>query len=317
MTTPENTQFYKDVIASLSLPLKQLPSKYFYDATGDKIFQDIMGCDDYYLTKCEMEIFTTKTHELVNAILKEDKPFDIIELGAGDCTKSIHLLKGLMQAGADFNYMPIDISEHVIQELETTLPVKLPGLNVVGLNGDYFQMLQKVSGQSGRRKIILCLGANIANMPIDKSHAFCNDLRKHLSPGDMTIIGFDLKKNPKIIRAAYNDKDGFTAQFNLNLLRRMNRELDADFNIDLFEHYCSYDPESGSCKSYLVCLDDMTVTFPGQQITFKKDECIWLEISQKHTIEQISNMASANGFQAFSYLADSKNWFTDAIWIAS
>jgi len=314
---PENQVFYEEVLQGLRMSPKQLPSKYFYDAIGDQLFQDIMNCEDYYLTRCEMEIFTQQTSQLVNAIMDNNEPFDLVELGPGDCTKSIHLFKGLIQVGADFNYLPIDISQNIIRHLEEELPQLAPGIKVSGLNGEYFQMLDKLSNQSGNRKVVMCLGGNIGNMTIEDSHAFCRSLRQYLSPGDMVIIGFDLVKNPAIIRYAYDDREGITSRFNLNLLRRMNRELHTDFMIDNFEHYCNYDPQTGACKSYLVCLEDMKVHFYDQTVCFKKDECIWMEISQKHTIEQIEHMAAHNGFHISGYLTDAKNWFVDAVWVAN
>lgn len=312
----ENEQFYKDVIRGLKMPQKQLPSKYFYDATGDKLFQDIMNCEDYYLTRCEMEIFTQQTDDLVKAILDNAASFDLIELGPGDCTKSIHLFKGLMDAGVHFNYIPIDISRNVIDTLQQELPAKLPGIKVTGLNGDYFKMLDVLSARSDKSKVILCLGGNLGNMTIKESHHFSKELRSHLAVGDMAIIGFDLMKHPAIIRNAYFDREGITTRFNLNLLTRMNRELHTDFVLDKFDHYCTYDPETGACKSYLICLDDLLVHFCDETISFKKNEAIWMEISQKHTLEIIEDMAGSNGFTLTKYFMDKKEWFTDAVWVA-
>ena len=161
------------------------------------------------------------------------------------------------------------------------------------------------------------LGSNIGNMPVDAAEKFCRELRSHLSPGDMVLIGVDLKKNPKTILAAYNDKEGITKRFNLNLLQRINRELNADFNTDQFEHYPTYDPETGACKSYLVSLVEQDVRINGMEtIRFAKDEYIFMEISQKFTIPQIDQMAVKASFKALDHFFDSKNWFTDAIWVA-
>ncbi|GAA4336362.1 L-histidine N(alpha)-methyltransferase [Mucilaginibacter gynuensis] len=312
----ENKQFYRDVISGLQLRPKQLQSKYFYDENGDKLFQDIMNSPEYYLTDCEMEIFTRQTKQLAAAIRKGGEPFDLIELGAGDATKSIHLLKQLMDEGADFTYLPIDISDHVISYLDATLPVSLPGLKITGLNGEYFDMLKKASAISNRRKVVLFLGSNIGNMPVSDAQEFCNEIRKHISAGDMLVMGVDLKKDPKTIRAAYDDKEGITKQFNLNLLTRINRELHADFNVDSFDHYCSYDPETGSCKSYLISLTQQQVCVNGENISFEKDEYIYMEISQKYTVNEIDQMADAAGFKTLDHLYDDRGWFTDSVLIA-
>jgi dimethylhistidine N-methyltransferase len=308
--------FYKDVIAGLSAHPKYLSSKYFYDANGDKLFQDLMNCEEYYPTNCELEIFSEKTADICNAIMGDGDAFDLIELGAGDATKSSYLLKYLLAESAEFTYFPIDISANVISYLNITLPVTVPGLLMNGLNGDYFEMLKKAASLSDRRKVVMFLGSNIGNMNTADAESFCSELRAHLSPGDMLLIGIDLKKNPKTILAAYNDKDGITSRFNLNLLERINNELNGDFKTGQFEHYPTYDPETGACKSYLVSTADQTVSIHGERFHFLKDEYIFMEISQKFTVAETDKMANAAGFKAINRFYDNKKWFVDAIWTA-
>ncbi|AEW00479.1 dimethylhistidine N-methyltransferase [Niastella koreensis] len=315
-TVAKNSQqFYEDVLEGLSQYPKKLPSKYFYNAAGDRLFQQIMHSADYYLTRCELDIFTTRLPEMTKLLIKEGTPFDLIELGPGDCYKSIHLMKALTKQQATFNYLPIDISGAVLDLINTTLPALLPGMPIIPLHGEYFRMLSKANKHSANRKVVLCLGSNIGNMSMMESHAFCQDLRRHLDPGDLVIMGFDLVKNPNMIRMAYNDRDGITSQFNLNLLKRINHELGGNFNLDDFEHYCSYEPETGACKSFLVCLEDRTVRIRDTTISFKKNEYIWMEISQKFTQEQVDDLALKNGFKPVSNLMDSKQWFVDACWV--
>jgi len=308
--------FYKDVIAGLRSTPKRLSSKYFYDTKGDKIFQEIMNCEEYYPTRCELEIFSKKTSELAEAIIADGDAFDLIELGAGDATKSSHLLRYLLEQKADFNYLPIDISGNVINYLTENLPVTLPGLKIQGLNGEYFEMLKEAASISGRRKVVMFLGSNIGNMQVNEAAAFCKTLREHLSEGDMVLMGFDLKKNPKTVLAAYNDSEGITKRFNLNLLERINRELHADFKLSKFDHYATYDPETGACRSYLVSLEDQEVTVGKEHIRFLKDEYIYMEISQKFTVLQTEQIAANAGFKAVDCFFDSKKWFLDAIWVA-
>ncbi len=310
----QNQQFCTDVIAGLTAQPKYLEAKYFYDFAGDEIFQEIMNAPEYYPTNCELEIFTQQTKNLAQAIIADGSPFDLIELGAGDATKSTHLLRHLLARQVDFTYMPIDISGHVINYLTETLPQTLPGLQLTGLTGEYFDMLKQAAKLSGRRKVVLFLGSNIGNMPVEDAEGFCTELRRHLSAGDSVLIGADLKKNPKIILAAYNDAQGFTRQFNLNLLTRINRELQADFDTSQFEHYPMYDPETGACKSYLISLTDQQVRLCDETILFKKDEYIFMEISQKYTIEQTNQMAANAGFTPVQHFMDSKGWFLDTIW---
>ncbi|MFI5160255.1 MAG: L-histidine N(alpha)-methyltransferase [Sphingobacteriales bacterium] len=313
----KNRQFYNDVISGLRSTPKRLSSKYFYDAYGDKLFQDIMNCTEYYPTRCELEIFSEKTAEICNTMIADGSAFDLIELGAGDATKSAYLLKYLLEQKADFTYLPIDISENVISYLNITLPVTLPGIKMEGLTGDYFDMLKEAAEMSDRRKVILFLGSNIGNMQVNEAQDFCGNLRRHLSEGDMVLMGFDLKKNPATILAAYNDKGGITKRFNLNLLERMNRELHADFDLNKFEHYPTYDPDSGACRSFLVSTEDQDVTInQHNHIRFLKDECIHMEISQKFTVLQTEQIAENAGFAPVDCFFDSKQWFLDAVWIA-
>jgi L-histidine N-alpha-methyltransferase len=314
---PKTEQFYDDVITGLKSTPKHLNSKYFYDANGDKLFQDLMNCEEYYPTNCELEIFAEKTTEIGNAMIADGTSFDLIELGAGDAKKSSYLLKYLLEQKADFTYLPIDISDNVISFLNITLPVILPGLQITGLNGEYFDMLKSAAENSDRRKVVLFLGSNIGNMPVDEAIDFCREIRKYLLPGDRVLMGIDLKKSPKTILAAYNDKGGITKNFNLNLLERINRELNADFDLTQFDHYPVYDPETGACKSYLVSLNDQVVKINGKEdIHFLKDEYIFMEISQKYTVGQTNHMATVTGFKTLNHFYDSKKWFTDAIWVA-
>ena len=282
-----NEQFCLDTINGLNSNPKCLSSKYFYDQVGDQIFQQIMDAEEYYLTNSEMEIMTMQTAQLAEAIALNGYPFDLIELGAGDATKSIHLLQQLINDEVDFHYLPIDISKSVINNLIENLPNKLPKLKMHGLNGEYFEMLKEAANFSNRRKVVLFMGANIGNMVPDEAIQFCQDLKNQLMDGDTLIIGFDLKKNPKQILAAYSDQKGITRSFNLNLLNRINKELGGNFNINDFDHYASYDPLSGACKSYLISLKEQEVTINGQAIFFAKNEPIYMEISQKYNLDEI------------------------------
>lgn len=307
-------QFLHDVLKGLSAKEKFLQSKYFYDATGDRLFQNIMACKEYYPTKCEMEIFTEKTDELVSLLTGESTEFDIVELGAGDATKSIHLLKGLLENKVTFTYFPVDISGNVINLLHQQLPEKLPKLQLQGLNGEYFKMLEKAKTISDKIKVVLFLGGNIGNVALDKAGEFAQTLRDHLKPGDLVLIGFDLKKDPKTILAAYNDSAGFTRDFNLNLLYRINNELEGNFNLDNFYHYPTYDPATGACKSFIVSKKEQQVKVGSNTFRFAEGEPIFMEISQKYTVEQTDEIARQTGFEPIHHFYDSKRWFLDGVW---
>ncbi|HWB93922.1 MAG TPA: L-histidine N(alpha)-methyltransferase [Puia sp.] len=310
-------RFLEEVRAGLALPQKSLPSKYFYDAHGDQLYNKIMATQEYYPARCEMEIFSERTADLVRVINGRYDSFALVELGPGDVRKSIYLISALYVERVRFTYVPIDISPATIAFLSKSLPNSLPGMPIHPMNGEYLEMLTAYNSASPRMaKVMLILGGNIANMLPAETRELCRQLRASMSPGDLAIIGFDLRKNPHLIRAAYNDQLGFTAAFNLNLLTRMNRELDANFDLGKFDHYCHYDPESGACKSYLVALESMDVTIGGEKVHFDKDECTWTEISQKYSTSEISQLAAQTGFEVLENVFDSKTWFTDSIWIA-
>lgn len=307
--------FSSDILKGLSAHPKKLSSKYFYDKTGDRLFQQIMAMPEYYLTDCELDIFQNKTEELAKAISHINESFDLIELGAGDAMKSSYLLKNLVDKGTDFTYMPIDISGNILSVLQENLNKKLPELKIVPLEGEYFDMLDKATALSKRKKVVLFLGGNIGNMENEEARHFCSEVKRKLNPGDLFLVGFDLKKNPKTILAAYNDPAGITASFNLNLLTRINRELNADFKLENFQHYQNYDPISGACRSFLVSLCDQEVHVGSRLFHFKRDEWIDMEISQKFSEQDIKKLAVDAGFHILVEIRDAKSWFVDSVWM--
>jgi L-histidine Nalpha-methyltransferase len=311
--------FFKDILTGLMATPKHLSSKYFYDAVGDELFKEIMASPEYYLTDCELEIMETRSSDIVQAIRSASggfaSGFDLIELGPGDATKTIYLLKELMDHHMDFTYYPVDISGHVIQSLERTLPHYLPGLQMNGLHGEYIDMLQEAGELSRRPKVVLFMGANIGNFDYYAALSFCESIREQLHPGDLMMTGFDLRKHPSTILSAYNDAGGITRAFNLNLLHRINMELDADFNLVKFDHYPTYDPLTGSCKSFLISLEKQRVRFGKNAVVdFAENEPIFMEISQKYSREEIDRLAAQSGFMPVAHFEDHKKWFVDSLW---
>ena len=306
-------QFLTDVLKGLQSEPKYLDSKYFYDKKGDELFQKIMSSEEYYLTNAEMEIFSTQQSGIADEVLKNSNQLDVIEFGPGDATKSVHLLKELADRKAIANYFPIDISKNIIGFLNETLPKKIPGVAIHGLAGEYFEMLSSVNKISSNKKLVLFLGANIGNFKFNEMPHFLQKLRSSLSEGDMVLIGFDLKKNPRKILAAYNDSEGYTKEFNLNLLSRINKELKGNFAEGNFEHYAMYDPSSGACKSYLISLKNQRVTINGIEINFEKDEPVFMEISQKYSVKEINEFAQKTDFSNNADFFDSHHYFVDVI----
>lgn len=313
-TTLETTELAEAVHKGLSAMYKHLDSRFFYDKKGDEIFRQIMRCEEYYPARCEAEILKTHAESILQIAANGPGPFDIVELGAGDASKSRFLLEKALEMQLDFTYYPIDISENVIRLAEQNLPKQMPGLKVSGLNGDYFDMIAKNRGDCSRRALFLFLGSSIGNFDQQDTVPFFRRLRTALCPHDLLLTGMDLKKDPATILAAYNDKDGLTKDFNLNLLKRINRELKADFDLEAFRHYPTYDPQLGACKSFLISTKDQEVTIQGKKYFFEKHEPIHMEVSQKYSKEEIRSIAADSGFTILENYTDKARMFVDTLW---
>jgi len=310
------TQFAQDILKGLSANKKFLSSKYFYDDKGSRIFQQIMQMPEYYLTDCELEIFKTQKQEIFNAITKKDTHYELIELGAGDGLKTKILLSHFLSQQCDFEYIPIDISGKAVNNLVHDLKNELPSLKTHGKVGDYFKLIDEINQTDGIRKILLFLGSNIGNYSESETLDFLGKLKSVMQSGDMILIGFDLKKNPATILKAYNDPQGYTAAFNLNLLSRINRELNANFEVNSFKHQEVYDPENGKAESFLISLQKQKVEIRnlGEIISFEKDERIFMEISQKYDDEMISDLAKKSGFKIVRNFYDQRLFYTNSLW---
>jgi len=309
-----NNSFYNDVITGLSKENKQLNSKYFYDATGDALFQKIMQLPEYYLTKCELEILSDKKEEIITSFIKPDTAFDVVELGVGDASKSICILESLQKKQTNWQYFPIDISPDILKEVEQKISNKIPDIQIKGLAGEYFDMMEQVKGYSNKNKIVFFLGSTIGNFEKKEAATFLKKLKSYLLPGDFLLIGFDLVKDPEIILKAYNDNEGVTKSFNLNLLQRINKELGGDFNLKDFSHYPMFHNNSGACESHLISLKAQEVKIGEHIFTFKENETIFMEISQKYNIDEVDEMAEACGFLKVENFTDKKKWFLDTVW---
>ncbi|NEN23111.1 L-histidine N(alpha)-methyltransferase [Cryomorpha ignava] len=307
--------FKEDVGTGLSENPKYLSSRYFYDAEGDKIFQAIMKMPEYYLTNAEFEIFSTQAEQILSELDVNGRKFDLVEFGAGDGFKTRILIERLIEAGANFRYIPIDISENVLNTLKSDFQKRFPDLEILAENAEYFEALESINRKSENPKVILFLGSSIGNFLEDRTVRFLNALYAVLNVGDFTLIGFDLKKNPKTILEAYNDKQGITKAFNLNLLKRINRELEADFDLEAFDHYPYYDPETGFAKSYIVSLKKQTVNIKGlkKQFVFDAGEAIHTEISRKYGINQIETLFENANFNVSKHFFDCKHYYVDTL----
>ena len=312
----KQSMFASDVFEGLSGNPKRLSSKYFYDDEGSRLFQEIMKLPEYYLTRSETEIFSKQTNEIFNAFDATDGEFDLIELGAGDGTKTSLLVDYFLKHGATFRYVPIDISSEALNFLTEKFHSEFPSLDIQTEHGDYFTTLETFKETSDRRKIILFLGSNIGNFSKENANKFFKHLGEVMNPSDRLFIGFDLHKNPKTILNAYDDSQGMTPKFNLNLLKRINRELGADFNIDEFSHYASYHPLERAARSFLISRKKQTVKIKAleKSFEFEKWEPIYMEVSQKYNLDMIESLASDSGFEVVENLFDENRFYTNSLW---
>lgn len=308
--------FAEDVRRGLSANPKFLSSKYFYDDAGSRLFQAIMRLPEYYLTGAEFEIFSEQTEEIFRAFTAPSAEFDLIELGAGDGTKTAILVESFLERKIAFNYVPIDISAEALNFLTGKFNEKFPGLSIQPEQGDYFRTLATFKTKSDRRKIILFLGSNIGNFSQAQAQDFFKSLRALMNETDRLFIGFDLQKDPRTILRAYDDAAGVTADFNLNLLARINRELGADFDLSAFAHYASYHPIEGAARSFLISRKRQTVRVEAlkKSFEFAAWEPIFMEISQKYTVTMIEELARAAGFHTATNFFDSRRFYTNSLW---
>ena len=309
-----NSEFANDVDMGFSDEKKYLSSKYFYDDRGSFLFQQIMELPEYYLTRAELDIFQTKSLDILKKIGADH--LDIIELGAGDGLKTIEFLKHLIAADTKLTYYPIDISQEAINILSEKITRNFATLNMKPLVGDYFKELHDIPA-SNAKKVILFLGANIGNYRHQKAVDLLKLLNAELSLGDMLLIGIDIKKSPNLIAKAYNDEQGITRDFNLNLLSRINKELGGDINIDNFDFYSHYDPQTGDIESYLVSLEKQEVYLKGCEKTysFAKNELVFTELSKKYDAQEIDELAAHAGFKCIAQFHDKNDYFADCLFV--
>jgi len=315
-TSTERTQFANDVLRGLTSIPKQLSSRYFYDDEGSRLFMEIMKLPEYYLTRAELKIFTEQTEAIYTVFAVGIEAIDLIELGAGDGTKTAVLIDHFLKKGLDFTYSPIDISQEANDALTAKFQKKFPGLSVQPHTGDYFKVLGSLKNGGGRRKVLMFLGSNIGNLSHEKALDFFRRIRAGMNENDRLFIGFDMQKDPRVIVKAYDDPNGVTAAFNLNLLARINRELGGDFDLGKFSHYAQYRPVECAARSFLISRERQTITIKAleRSFDFEQWEPIFMEISQKYTHSMIDELASESGFAIETEFYDEENFYIDSLW---
>jgi len=309
-----NHDFAVDVLVGLSEEPKRLSSRYFYDAAGSRLFAEITDQADYYPTAAEDEILRANRARICGAVA--DHPFDLVDLGAGDGRKTMTILEHLAGSGADFRYVPIDISESAVAGLVETTRTRFPGAPVAGLVSEYTRGIRWLGRGSGRRKLVLFLGSNIGNFSQAESRQFLRRLWNALAPGDCVLAGFDLKKDIDTLLRAYNDSAGKTRAFNLNLLARINRELGGRFDLARFDHYATFNVLNGAMESFLISLERQTVLIEAlrREFHFRPFEPIHTEFSYKYLDDDIEGLAQITGFAVEGLFWDAERRFCDALW---
>ncbi len=310
--------FAQDVLEGLNEAPKSLKPKYFYDAAGSELFEEITRQPEYYPTRTEAALLRQCAPALGELM---GNNVSLVELGSGSSAKTAILLESLLESSDELHYLPIDISKTMLTETAEGLDARYPELGVTPIASQYEPGLKRASTLVAEdekvpdRMLVLFLGSSIGNMSPDEAIQFLKGLREHLEPKDAFLIGFDLQKDVGILTAAYNDRAGVTAQFNLNLLTRINSELGGEFDLDRFSHRAYYNDELGRIEMHLRANDahDVAVQACNTAFPFEAGETIHTECSHKYTRGLIADMATQTGFRVREVFTDEKDWFALAL----
>jgi dimethylhistidine N-methyltransferase len=298
------------VVEGLQRKQKTVPSKYFYDEAGSKLFDRICELPEYYPTRTELGILKKHADEILNLA-----NFGyLVELGSGSEQKINILLQGLNATEMDkLSYVAVDISATAIEKAHQKLSLNFPRLHVLGIVNDFTHELALPYTSSPR--LICFLGGTIGNFDDEEAVRFLKNVRQSMNPADRFMLGFDLIKDVSVLEAAYNDREGVTAAFNKNILNVLNRKFGANFNPGLFRHKAIYNADKRRIEMHLEALCEMQVSMAKLNLTLalKKGETIQTEISRKFTLEQMSEMAKKAGLHTETYYTDANNRFAEMI----
>jgi len=338
MTLQQNKEveeFANDVAICLASENKRLNPKYLYDNVGSQLFEQICLQPEYYLTRTEASLLERHAPTITSWSGNEIR---IIELGSGSSSKTAILLRYLSSMKKRIYYFPIDISAGILTESTKRLKSQFPNASIFGIRSDYATGIDTAAvkciaadseGSVEKRgknnnnhnksnddsyqyaKLILFLGSSIGNFEPIEAIRFLRSIKQKLSTKDFLLIGFDLQKDESVLNAAYNDKAGITAQFNLNLIARINRELGGNFKLGKFKHYAFYNCEKHRIEMHLVSNTDQQVYVEalGKKFSFKKGDSIHTENSYKYSLDQIAALATDSGFTIKKDFTDEKKWF--------
>ncbi len=296
--------FLREVLAGLSRPRKALPCKYFYDERGSQLFDRICELEEYYLTRTELSIMQRHAREMAEAL---GAGAALIELGSGSSVKTRLLLDHLVSPAA---YLPLDISEKHLLRTAALLRLRYPGIEILPIVADFAEKFSLPSAlRSPGRAAVYFPGSTIGNFTSEEAQALLRRIGSLLRPGGSLLIGIDLQKEPAVIEAAYNDAAGVTAEFNLNLLHRINRELRADFDVAGFRHRAAYDEREGRVALSVVSQREAAIHIQGREFCIARGEEILTEYSHKYTIEGFARNAARVGFVLRERWTDERDYF--------
>ncbi len=308
---PHSTKIEKSFADEISFSLNQhfkfISPKFFYDKKGSDLFEKICTLPEYYPTRTEISILKKLKDELP---LYLDGSFRLVELGSGSSVKTRLILDVLNQIQSTIEYFPIDISE-ILTESSALLQRDYENLNITGIIDTYEGGLEFLKNYDDKKNLIIFLGSSFGNFTPDNGKEFLEKINSTMKDGDLFLIGLDLVKNKIILENAYDDSQGITAQFNLNVLSRINDELDADFNLDNFAHHAIYNENDQRIEMYLKSLINQSVIISKANIslTLKKNELIHTEHSHKYKLSQILELMNQTGFNIENTWLDENNYF--------
>ncbi len=297
----------QDVIDGLTATPKILPAKYFYDTYGSELFEQICLLPEYYPTRTETSILRQASAEIAQIT----GVCELVELGSGSSTKTRLLLSAYENLGQPWQYVPIDVSSEILKESALQLHQEYPHLSILGLVGTYEQALLQLPSASLPQRMIVFLGSSLGNFTQEECDRLFNEVRDILQVGDYFLLGIDLHKPKEILEKAYNDSQGVTAKFNLNMLSHLNWRYDGNFDLDTFQHQAIYNQMEKQIEMYLTAKQNQKIQLVklDLDIEIKAGESILTEISRKFDLRQMEDFLGQHRLKTVKYWTDEKQWF--------
>ncbi len=304
----DNSRFADDVRAGLYLIQKELHPKYFYDSKGSDLFEKICSTDDYYVTRTETQILQKFSDDIIDCVSNVES---ICELGSGVSVKTRYLIDAFIKLKGSLHYIPIDVSP-ILKSSSETLIGEIPDIKISGIRSEYEYGLDIANSLFPQPKLIIFLGSSIGNFSSGEANLFVKDISNNMIIGDKLLIGFDMVKDKNVLFNAYNDSEGYTAQFNLNVLERINKELKGNFDVNEFEHMAFFNEAESRVEMHLISKINQLVFIEelNEIFRFKLDETIHTENSYKFTDEMIRKIGAYAGLKIENTWMDEKKYFS-------